>query len=64
MENEIVKIAINKNTLLSLESLAKARGVSMDLQFRHAFTLLLGFYSLTKKERLEIMAIMEDGHFK
>jgi len=59
--HKIVKIAINKGIFANLESLAKARGVSMELQFDHAFTFLLGFYTLTKKERIKIMDLMADG---
>ncbi len=52
---EIVKIAIVKEVLNNLESLAAHRKISMDEQFEQTFTLFLGFYMLPKKERVEIM---------
>ena len=58
MDNEIVKIAINKAVLANLESLAAHRKVSMDKQFNQTFALFIGFYTLTKKERGEIMKLI------
>jgi len=58
--NEIIKLAINKDALKSLEILAKAKEFTMDELFNHMIYLSLGFYMLDLDLQVKLMEMASE----
>jgi len=54
--NRFIEAHVNELLIIKFEDLAISRGVTIDKQFDHMFSLFLGFYALPAKKRIAILS--------